>query len=363
MTPTTGAARPRRRLRRVLTSQALRLGLSLGVVVAVFAFALPQIADYSEAWALVRGMSPTEIAVLSVVGVANLLSYSALWVAAMPGLRWRHAVMVEEASTAVSNTVPVGFAFGVGTIAAMYSSLGHSPGAIARAVGITGVWNNLVKLAAPVVALTALAVAGEATGGLARVALVGAAVLGAAVGLLVLAVHSAGVARWLGRTAQRLATPVLRSLRHRDPHDWADRADSFRADSEELVRRRWPHLTLAAVVSHGLLFVVLFACLRFVDGVDEDVTWPRVLAVFAITRLVTIVPITPGAVGVAELSYVAGLTAVGVPAAAAAGAVLVFRFLTWFLPIPVGAACWLLWRRGAGRRHVPPAADVSRAHP
>jgi putative heme transporter len=60
---------------------------------------------------------------------------------------------------------------------------------------------------------------------------------------------------------------------------------------------------------------------------------------------------------------VAGLATIGVPAPAAAAAVLLFRFLTWFLPIPVGAACWLLWRRGAGRHHVPAAPALSRAHP
>jgi uncharacterized protein (TIRG00374 family) len=84
-----------------------------------------------------------------------------------------------------------------------------------------------------------------------------------------------------------------------------------------------------------------------------------VLAVFAVTRLVTIVPITPGALGVAELSYVAGLTAVGVGAGAAAGAVLLFRLLTWFLPIPLGLCAWLVWRRGIGQvpaREPSPAA-------
>ena len=82
-----------------------------------------------------------------------------------------------------------------------------------------------------------------------------------------------------------------------------------------------------------------------------------VLAVFSVTRLVTIVPITPGALGVAELSYVAGLTAAGVTATAAAGAVLLFRFLTWFLPIPTGVVTWLLWRAGVGQvRSADPAA-------
>jgi uncharacterized protein (TIRG00374 family) len=295
-----------------------------------------------------------------VVAVANLLSYCVLWVAALPGLRWHQAVLAEEAATMVANTVPVGFAFGVGTIAAMFTSMGHAPAAIGRAVAITGVWNNLVKLAAPVLALTALAVAGDATGGLAAAAVLGVTVLVAILVLLALAVHSAGVARALGRAAQRLATPALRALRRPPPEHWAERAERFRADSEALVRRRWLAISAAAVASHGVLFLVLLTCLRLVDGTGADASWPQLLAVFAITRLVTIVPITPGALGVAELSYVAGLAAVGVPAVEAAGAVLVFRFLTWFLPIPVGAACWLLWRRGVGRPRGPGSPTVSR---
>ena len=351
------------RLTRVLAGPAGRIALSLGVVVAVFAFALPQIADYSEAWALVRGMTVAETAALTVIAFANLLSYAALWVAALPGLRWRDAVLVEEASTAISNTVPAGFAFGVGTIAAMYSSFGHAPGAIGRAVALTGVWNNLVKLAAPVLALCGLTLTGEATGGLARAAWVGVAVLGLTVSLLALAVRSAGVARGLGRTAQRLAAPVLRALKRRPPHGWGERTDAFRAELQTLVQRRWIPLTVAALVSHGLLYLVLLCCVEFVYGPGGEVSWAEVLAVFSFTRLVTIVPITPGAVGVAELSYVAGLVAIGVPAAAAAGAVLLVRFLTWFLPIPVGAACWLLWRRGAGRTVRADAPALSRATP
>lgn len=339
------------RWRRWLTGPVGRIGIPVAVVIAIFAFALPQVADYSQAWAHVRAMSVGETSVLVAVGLLNLVSYAALWVAAVPGLGWRRAIMVEEASTAVSNTVPVGFAFGVGTIAAMYTTFGHSPGVITRAVGVTGIWNNLVKLAAPVLALAALALTGEHTGALGVAATVGLGVLVAVVLLLAVAVVHRGTARLLGRAAQRALTPLLRRMHRPAPTGWAERADSFRADAEDLLRHRWAALTAAALFSHGLLFVVLLASVHFVDGLDGDTSWAQVLAVFAITRLVTIVPITPGAVGVAELSYVAGLVAVGVEAAAATGAVLVFRFLTWFLPIPVGAVCWLLWRRatGAGR--------------
>jgi uncharacterized protein (TIRG00374 family) len=149
--------------------------------------------------------------------------------------------------------------------------------------------------------------------------------------------------------AQRLSRSTCQALGRRPPTGWVERVDRFRADSLVLLRRRWMQLTLAAAASHAALFLLLLTTLRLVDGAGSDVGWPQVLAVFAFTRLVTLVPITPGALGVAELSYVAGLTAIGVDPDAAAGVVLVFRFLTWFLPIVVGMGCWLLWRRGAGQ--------------
>jgi uncharacterized protein (TIRG00374 family) len=99
------------------------------------------------------------------------------------------------------------------------------------------------------------------------------------------------------------------------------------------------------VGSHLALFLLFLTTLRTVDGQGADAPWLEVLAVFAITRLITLVPITPGALGVAELSYVAGLTAIGVDGSAATAVVLLFRFLTWFLPIPLGALSWLLFRR------------------
>ena len=49
----------------------------------------------------------------------------------------------------------------------------------------------------------------------------------------------------------------------------------------------------------------------------------------------SIIP-TPGGLGAVEAALTAGLTAAGVPGAAAASAVLLFRLLTFWLPIPFG---------------------------
>jgi putative heme transporter len=358
------AAGPARRpgtVRRLLTGPAGRVGLTVAVVAVIFAGVLPRIADYEEAWGLVRAMTWPEILLVGAVAVVNLISYAPLWTAAVPGLGWGRALLADQASTAVSNTVPAGFAFGVGTTAAMYHSFGFSPAVITRAVALTGLWNNLVKLVMPTVALGGLALTGDATATVTTSAVLGTALLLVVVGALVGVVAHPRTGATLAATAERLARRPARILRLGAPVGWVERTDRFRRESLELLRHRWIELSAAAVASHVALFLVLLTCLRAVDGGGADVSWLLVLAVFAVTRLITMVPITPGALGVAELSYVAGLTAVGVGPAAAAGAVLLFRFLTWFLPIPLGAAAWLLWRRGVGHARRTPDAVSSGA--
>jgi uncharacterized protein (TIRG00374 family) len=312
--------------------------------------------DYAEAGSLVASLSATEVVVIAVLAVLNLGSYALLWMAALPGLGWWRATVVEQASTAVANTIPAGFAFGLGTTATMYHSFGFSAGTITRAVALTGIWNNLVKLGMPVVALAGLALTGQATRALLTAAVLGLVLLLVALLVLVLVLRGRRAAAALAGAAERLVGRVARRLRRRQPSGWVATIDRFRSDSADVVQRRWPHLTAAAVASHLALFVLLLACIRLVDGAGGDVSWLRVLAVFSITRLVTLVQITPGAIGVAELSYVAGLTAVGMAAPSAGAAVLVFRFLTWFLPIPCGAVALVLWRRWAGVRPAPEAA-------
>lgn len=354
----TDRARAAGRLRRAFTGPVGRLVLALAVVVAVFAGVLPRMADYADAWALIRQLTAVEIGLVTVTAAANLLSYAPLWVAALPGLRLRRAVMVDLASTAVADTVPVGFAFGVGTTATMFHSFGFSPEVITRAVAVTGIWNNLVKLAMPGVALGGLVLVRHGQAGLTLAAVLGIVVLLVVVGLLLAALTNRGAGAAMAAAAQRLATRVARREGRPGPTRWVARTERFRLDSLELLRSRWLSLTGAAVASHLALFLVLLACLHAVAPGGPGVHWVVVLAVFALTRLVTLVPITPGALGVAEVTYVAGLTAVGMQPDVAAAAVLLFRFLTWFLPIPLGVAAWLMWSHGAGR--VPDRPVVTR---
>ena len=58
---------------------------------------------------------------------------------------------------------------------------------------------------------------------------------------------------------------------------------------------------------------------------------------FHVRILAGSVPITPGGLGTADAVYVAVMVAGGAPSSAAVAGDLVFRTLTYLLPIPVGA--------------------------
>jgi uncharacterized protein (TIRG00374 family) len=57
------------------------------------------------------------------------------------------------------------------------------------------------------------------------------------------------------------------------------------------------------------------------------------------SALGSIIP-TPGGLGAVEAALTAGLTAAGVPGGVAVSAVLLFRLLTFWLPVPLGWAAF-----------------------
>jgi uncharacterized protein (TIRG00374 family) len=67
--------------------------------------------------------------------------------------------------------------------------------------------------------------------------------------------------------------------------------------------------------------------------------------VFAFARLATAIPITPGGAGLVEAVLIGGLVAAGGDREQVTAAVLVYRALTWGVPILVGVVCYLWWRR------------------
>jgi uncharacterized protein (TIRG00374 family) len=125
----------------------------------------------------------------------------------------------------------------------------------------------------------------------------------------------------------------------------AESAVRFRRETIGLIRRRWLWLTLATILGHIALFLVLLLSLRHVGVSEAEISTAQALAVFAFGRLISALPITPGGLGVIELGYIGGLVAAGGPRPQVVAAVLLFRVLTFGIQIPIGGITSLIWRK------------------
>lgn len=317
--------------------RALQILVSVLVVGGIFAFAIPNVADYGAVWRAIVAMRGLEISSLVLVTLMNLVTYWPQQTAAMPGLKISQAAVNNQSSTSIANTLPGGGAIAVGVSYAMYRSWGFPNSAIALSVLVTGIWNMFMKLGLPIVAIAILAVQGGSTAGLLLAALIGFAVLLAAVVLFALMLRKEAFAERIG---DALSAPVntARRLVRRVPVDgWGTRAVRLRRQVVDLVEDRWLKLTVSTVVSHLCLWLVLLLATRAVGISAREITTAEVLAVFAFGRLISALPITPGGVGIVELGYIGGLVLAGrgatdVPPdvfrAQVTAAVLVFRALT-----------------------------------
>jgi len=342
--------------RRPLWRRLLAPLFSLVLLAAVVFWFLPQFTSLGAVWATVQAMSTLEVVVLLLATVWNLATYQFVMVTTTPGLTLRQATVSTETTTAVANTLVGGAAVALGLTYTMNSSWGFSRSRTSVSLLTSGLWNNFVKLGLPVVAIALLALSTPPTAGRLLAAGLGLAGLAGAVIALWLVLRSRESAAWVGRTLERPVSALLR-LVHRPPvHGWDLATTKFRDRTVLLLHARWHWLTLATLVSHLSLFLVLLLALRFSGVTADQVGWTEALVVFAFARLLTAVPFTPGGVGFVEVAMISGLAAAGGAHAAVAAGVLVFRVLTYVLPIPLGLITYVVWQRKRSWRRAPNAA-------
>ena len=109
--------------------------------------------------------------------------------------------------------------------------------------------------------------------------------------------------------------------------------------------RRWRSAILAAAGNTGFDYLALLCALRAVGASPRP---SLVVLAYASAELLAQIPFTPGGLGFVEAGLVGTLTLAGVPAHAALAATLLYRLVSYWLPIPVGAVAYLLFRRRYG---------------
>lgn len=307
-----------------------RLVHAAGVVagVATLVLVLPRVsgAPWGAVAATLEGIPLWAVTALLVLWLAGLVAHTLTLTAALPGLGVRRALLLSLTGSAVANVLPLGGAAGVTLNYRMTQRWGFSAAGFASYTVVTNLWNVLAKLMLPVVLLPLVLSGLPTPPGLTRAIEIAVAALPVVAALSLVLLCFPGIAALLGERAARA-----------------------RGAAAAVVGSAWGRLSLGIVLYTALLFVLLATCLHFTGA---SVALSVVLLAFCAERLATLVPITPGGLGVVEVGLVGALMlAPGAAAAGVAGGVLLYRALTFGLEIPVGGvllAGWV-WRTGGWR--------------
>ena len=356
--PTHGSTLPQEALGarpgpRSVLLKVLSAALSGGLLVLLFLAIIPKLADFDGVWDSLAELRPSAVLLLVVLAVAIRLLLAQAYSVVTPGLSLLRSLIAREASSAVSNVVP-----GPSGTAAQFvilRSWAVSVEEFTRATIAVSVSTDVLIFAGPGIAFVGWAAAGmpAAPGGDHAWAFGLAAVVLAVVAVVLVAAvaRSERFAALLGRVGQACANPVRRLFDKPPVTTWPDRSVAVRADTIAVLRDHGSALLACIIggyVINGFLLVLcIWAC-----GVSwEQMPLTLGLLLYSIGRIFTVVSITPGGVGVTEIAYSAVyIAALGEDAhdAVVAG-VLLYRALTYLLPIVTGAVAYLAWR--LMRRH------------
>ncbi|HMI22332.1 MAG TPA: lysylphosphatidylglycerol synthase transmembrane domain-containing protein [Gaiellaceae bacterium] len=321
------------------------IGVGIAVVAATFAFVLPRIANYGAVWSVVKKLSWLQIAALVGATLLNLVTFAPPWMVALPGLGFRRAFVLTQASTASTYLAPGGAAVGVGLAYAILRGWGFGGGSVGLATALTGIWNQLVLLSFPAVALALLTLKQEHNALLQSVAVIGLAVFVVAIAAFTGALATPKLAHFIGRETIRLVNWSLRIVR-RGPVGWtADSFVRFRNQAVRLLRHRWIALTLTTLAGQLTVFVLFLVSLRVLGVSAGEVGAVEAFAAWSLTRLLGSLPITPGGLGVVEVGLTTALVGFGGENAEVVAAVLVYRFLNIVPTLVLGLIAGALWRR------------------
>src|SRR6201986_1267362 len=342
--------RPRRRSGR----EFLRPAGSVALAAAIFGFAVPHFASYRSAWASMGAMTWAQALLVAGAAAASMISTWIMICSVLPSIRLREAAVVNLGSNAVANTLPAGGALAMGVSWAMLSSWGVSTAEYVLYTLVSGIWNVFARLGLPVLALLVLVTAARPEAGLVAAAAVGLALLATMVAGLSLLMRSESFAVRAGRALQPAVAIFCRVVRRPVSLDVPGSLLGFRDRASTLIAARGWRITAATAASNLTLWLPLLECPRGVGLSQAQVPWQTSLAAFALVRLLTVLPITPGGLGITELGLIAILTAGHRDGAQVTAAVLLYRAVTYLPPIPLGAIACLTWRHAPALIHAQP---------
>jgi uncharacterized protein (TIRG00374 family) len=269
---------------------------------------------------------------------------------------WGTIATAQLAGNAASKVVPGGAATGSVVQAKLLIQAGQPPAVVASAVTSIGLMTTGVLLLLPVLTVPALLIgpppARQLELGL-LVSLIMAIVI-VALGLAVLTWSRFVVL--VGRAAGRIIHIVNRSV---TADSCAAQLVTQRDRVAAAFEGRWWAAALAAAANRMFDYAALVVALVALNAHARP---SEVLLAYVVAQALALVPVTPGGLGFVDAGLTALLVVIGIPADTALIGTLLYRLVSFWLPIPVGLLAWAGWRihrhvTNPSRTQAPPAAE------
>lgn len=315
--------------------------LTVVMLFVIYYLVLPQLARGREAADLLARVNPFLLLLAFGLEIAALLSYTILAKVTLPPepkLPLFMLFRVQLSTRAVTNLVPGGSAAG-GTLGyRLLTEAGVAPTAAGFTLATVGLGSAVVLNLILWVALLISIPFNGFSPIYVTAAIVGVLLLASAAALVYLLMEGRDRAERVLRSLMRRLPFVREETASRFVHQLADRLYDL-ARQPELIRRG----ALWAAANWLLDAAALWVFLR---AFGESMNPVNLIVAYGVAGVLAAIPITPGGLGVVETVLPSLLVGFGVPVATAGLAVLGWRLVQFWLPIPLGGLSYASLKLG-----------------
>ncbi len=289
--------------------------LLAALVVAIYVL-LPQLGDFRSSWQLIRGARAAPAAAAAALTFATFAAAAGTYVfLAFRPLSYGRTLVIQLAATFVNRLLPAG----LGALGANYLYLRHERYSAAQAGSMVGI-NNLLGLLGHSLLLAAVLIVSSEKALAPAGHHAADAILIVKAGLAILAVAALAGLFFGRRRVQKALVGVRKQLL------------SYRRRPASLVAALSTSLALTACNVSALYFCA--------HSLNVHLPFAVVMLVFTFGLSAGSAVPTPGGLGGFEAGLAAGFVAYGISPAPALAIALLYRLISYWLPLLVGAAAF-----------------------
>ena len=321
------------------TAILLRLAFLLVTLVALYIL-WPSLLTVLKTWPELLDLNPGWFVVMLAFEVVSFACIWGLQRIALRTKRWFGVATAQLAANAFSRVVPGGAAAGGAVQWRMLTDSGVDGTQVATALTAASLISTGTLFVLPLLTLPAGLLGRPVPGGLAQAAWLGGVVfaVGFVFGWMLLTRDGAlrkvaRAAQWVRNRVQRRKPPVT---------DLPDRLLVQRNEMRQILGSTWWKALLFALGNWLFDYLALLAAITAVGSRPRPTL---VLLAYSASMVLAMIPITPGGLGFVEAGLTGLLTLAGVSGGDAVLAVLAYRLVSFWLPLPLGGVAALLHRR------------------